>query len=73
MILNEIRLATQDGLMYLENLKSELNMLSVHHLSTKTISSKNLKELLLEVVSKLPNNLEFQEILGIIFGIFIKL
>ena len=58
MILNEIRLATKDGLMYLEHLKSELNMLSVHHLSTNTISSKNLKELLLEVVSKLPNNLE---------------
>ena len=58
MILNEIRLATQDGLMYLENLKSELNMLSMHHLSTNTISPKNLKVLLLEVVSKLPNNLE---------------
>ena len=40
MILNEIRLATQDGLMYLENLKSELNMLSMHHLSTNTISPK---------------------------------
>ena len=58
MILNEIRLATQDGLMYLENLKSELNMLSMHHLSTNTKSPKNLKELLLEVVLKLPNNLE---------------
>ena len=30
----------------------------MHHLSTNTISPKNLKELLLEVVSKLPNNLE---------------
>ena len=40
MTLNEIRLATQDGLMYLENLKSELNMLSMHHLSTNTISTK---------------------------------
>ena len=58
MIFNEIRLATQDGLMYLENLKSELNMLSMHHLSTNTISPKNLKQLLLDVVSKLPNNLE---------------
>ena len=44
--------------MYLENLKSELNMLSMHHLSTNTISPKSLKELLLENVSKLPNNLE---------------
>ena len=58
MILDEIRSATQDGLMYLENLKAELNMLSMHHLSTNTISPKNLKALLLEVISKLPNNLE---------------
>lgn len=58
MIIDEIRSATQDGLMYLENLKEELNMLSMHHLSTNTISPKNLKTLLLEVVSKLPNNLE---------------
>ena len=33
-------------------------MLSMHHLSTNTISPKNLKALLLEVVSKLPNTLE---------------
>ena len=58
MILDEIRLATQDGLMYLENLKSELNVLSMHHLSTNTISPKNLKELLLEIESKLPNKFE---------------
>ena len=45
MILNEIRLATQDGLMYLENLKSELNMLSMHHLSTNTISPKKLERI----------------------------
>ena len=40
MILDEIRSATQDGLMYLENLKAESNMLSMHHLSTNTISPK---------------------------------
>ena len=40
MIVDEIRSATQDGLMYLENLKSELNMLSMHHLSANTISPK---------------------------------
>lgn len=33
-------------------------MLSMHHLSTNTISQKNLKELLLDVDSKLPNNFE---------------
>ena len=43
---------------YLENLKSELYMLSMHHLSTNTISLKDLKELLIEVESKLPNNFE---------------
>ena len=58
MILDEIRLMTQDAIFYLENLKSELNMLSMHHLSTSTISPKDLKELLIEVESKLPNNFE---------------
>ena len=58
MILDEIRSMTQDAILYLENLKSELNMLSMHHLSTNTISPKDLKELLIEVESKLPNNIE---------------
>ena len=53
MILEEIRLTTQDAVFYLESLKSELNMLSMHHLSPK-----DLKELLTEVESKLPNNFE---------------
>ena len=56
MILDEIRLTTQDAVFYLESLKSELNMLSMHHLSTNTISPKDLKVLLTEVESKLPNN-----------------
>ena len=43
MILDEIRLTTQDAVFYLENLKSELNMLSMHHLSTSTICPKILK------------------------------
>ena len=58
MILDEIRLTTQEAVFYLENLKSELNMLSMHHLSTSTISPKNLQKLLIEVESKLPNNFE---------------
>ena len=60
MILDEIRLTTQDAIFYLESLKSELNMLSMHYLSTSTSSPKNLKELLTEVESKLPNNFELQ-------------
>ena len=58
MILDNIRFITQDAVFYLENVKSELNMLSMHHLSTNTISPKDLKELLIEVESKLPNNFE---------------
>ena len=58
LILDEIKQATQDAVFYLESLKSELNMLSMQHLSTNTISSKDLKELLIEIESKLPNNFE---------------
>ena len=58
MILDEIRLKNQDAVFYLENLKSELNMLSMHHLSTNTTSPKDLKELLTKVESKRPNNFE---------------
>lgn len=58
LILEEIKSTIQDAVFYLENLKSELSMLSMHHLSTNIISPKNLRELLLEVESKLPNNFE---------------
>ena len=58
MILDEIGLTTQDAVFYLENLKSELNMFSLQHLATNTISPKDLRELLIEVKSKLPNNFE---------------
>ena len=58
MIFDEIRLTTQNAVFYLESLKSELNMLPLHHLSTNTISHKDLKDLLIEVESKLPNNFE---------------
>ena len=58
MIIYEIRLSTQDAIFYLESLKSEINMLPMHHLSTSTISPKDLKKLLIEVESKLLNNFE---------------
>ena len=35
MIFDEIKQTTQDAIFYLESLKSELNMLSMQHLSTK--------------------------------------
>ena len=58
MIFDEIKQTTQDAIFYLDSLKSELNMLSMQHLSTNTISPRNLKELLIEIEMKLPNNFE---------------
>ena len=58
MIIDIIRLSTQDTIFYLESLKSELNMLSMHHLSTSTISPKDFKKLLIEIELKLFNNFE---------------
>ena len=58
MILDEKRITTQDAVFNLQSLKTELNMLSMHHLSTNTISPSNLKKLLIEIESKLPNNVE---------------
>ena len=58
MILHEIGLTTQNAVIYLENLKSELNMLSMLHLSTRTISPRTLRSLLVGIKSKLPNNFE---------------
>lgn len=58
MILNEIMQTTQNAIAYLENLKSELDTLALQHLSINTISPRSLKELLLDVESKLPSNFE---------------
>lgn len=61
MIFDEIKLTVQNAIFYLENLKLELNMLSLNHLSISTISPTDLKSLLLQVQSKLPNNYELPE------------
>ena len=37
MIFDEIKQTTQDAIFYLDSLKSELNMLSMQHLSSNTI------------------------------------
>ena len=58
MIIDEIKLATQNAVYYLNNLKNELNMLSMFHISTSTISPKNLRSLLIDINTKLPNNFE---------------
>ena len=58
MIFDEIKLAVQNAVYYLENLKTELNMLSLNRLSINTISPEDLKALLIELQTKLPNNYE---------------
>lgn len=61
MIFDEIKLTIQNAIFYIENLKSELNMLALNHLSTSTISPGELKVLLIEVESKLPMNYELPQ------------
>ena len=61
MIFDEIKLAIQNAIFYIGNLKSELNMLTLDHLSTSTISPGELKELLTEIQSKLPMNYELSK------------
>ena len=46
LILEEIGQSIQNAIVYLENLRTELNKLSLNHLSPSTISPKNLRELL---------------------------
>ena len=49
MIFDEIKLTIQNAIFYIGNLKSEINMLGLDHLSTSTISPGALKELLTEI------------------------
>lgn len=58
MIFDEIKMTIQNAIFYIGNLKSELNMLALNHLSTSTISPRDLKILLVEIQSKLPMNYE---------------
>lgn len=58
MIFDEIKLTIQNAIFYIGNLKSEINMLGLDHLSTSTISPGALKELLTEIQTKLPMNYE---------------
>ena len=58
MIFDEIKLTIQNAIFYIVNLKSEINMLGLDHLSTSTISPGALKELLTEIQTKLPMNYE---------------
>ena len=54
LLLDEIRIKMQNAVVYLDNLRAELSMLSLNHLSPSTISPTNLRSLLLEIKDKLP-------------------
>lgn len=61
LILNEIKQATQRAVLYLENLRMDMNMLTMYHLSPSTISPGDLRDLLLEIEKQLPNSLSLPE------------
>ena len=61
LIISGIRDAILRANFYLENLRLELNMLSLNHLSPSFITPENLKQLLLEVKTKLPYSLKLPE------------
>ena len=50
-----------NGRMYMEHLSSQLDMLSLGHVSPSIITPKHLKKLLLEMQSKLPYHLTLPE------------
>ena len=52
--LEEIRQSTQNAFIYIENLRTELDMLSLSHLSPSNISPKNFRTLILDFKDKLP-------------------
>ena len=56
MIFDEIKMTIQNAIFYIGNLKTELNMLALNHLSTSTISPGDLNTLLDEIQSKLAMN-----------------
>ena len=60
-ILSEIKDTVQRVTFYLENLRLELNMLSLNHLSPSTITPKNLRKLLLDIKTRLPSSLKLPE------------
>lgn len=61
LILSDIKDALQRAMFYLENLRLELNMLSLDHLSPSTITPGSLKSLLIQIKTKLPSTLKLPE------------
>ncbi|XP_045163143.2 uncharacterized protein LOC123527611 [Mercenaria mercenaria] len=55
--IEEVKMMLTQAHIYLENFKLQLNMLSLGHLSPSLITPSNLKELLLDIKSRLPKTL----------------
>ena len=58
LMLGQIKDAIQRGSLYLQNLRLELNMLSLNHLSPSTITPKNLRKILIDIRTRLPSSLK---------------
>ena len=61
LLLSGIRDTIQRAVLYLENLRLELNMLSLNHLSPSTITPNELQSLLIQIKTKLPSSLKLPE------------
>ena len=61
LILADIRDAIQRGTLYLQNLRLELNMLSLSRLSPSSITPKSLRRLLVQISAKMPSTLKLPE------------
>lgn len=58
LIIGELKQMTQRAMFYLENLRLQLNLLSMGRLSPSIISPSNLRQLLLDVKARLPTTLK---------------
>lgn len=58
LLVDELKTMSRNAMIYLENLKIELNSLSLNQLSIHTISPTDLRKLLLNIQSKSQNNLQ---------------
>ncbi|MCG8045976.1 MAG: hypothetical protein N0E48_09980, partial [Candidatus Thiodiazotropha endolucinida] len=61
LILAGLRDAIQRGTIYLDNLRLEINMLSLSRLSPSSITPRNLRKLLTQINNKLPSTLKLPE------------
>ena len=61
LIIEQVKRMIINGRMYMEHLSSQLDMLSLGHVSPSIITPEHLKKLLLEMQSKLPYHLTLPE------------